>query len=932
MRRLNSQVASAVRDVTCGVSAAASESGEIRLRLDGGDAAIVGAGLWLDPHRTRDFAFVSHAHADHFAPHGRILCSTATRKLVEARFRQARGNFISLDFGERVPIDGGFEVELLPAGHIPGSAMLHLTRLADGATLLHTGDFKTRPAPGAERNEAKPADTLIMETTFGLPRFRLPPPGQVLAEMVKFVREALEDGEIPVFMAYSLGKAQEILLALSALAPELRFQVHASVAKMNEAVTALGYALPPWELFDPKQRSPLGHVLVMPPAAGRSRAVRQMRKHTRLAMVSGWGMDPGARYRYQCDEVFPLSDHAGYDELHAFVDEVKPQRVYTIHGYRSEFARDLRSRGIEAWPLAGETQMEFDLRSDPTGSGPEPVEPDSVETPQPASEFGDFTRLCESLAKATGKLRKQTILAEYLRSLDPGALVLAVSYLSGKAFPRSSGVRSASVGGALIREALLEVTGLTLAEYRQVSLTQADAARTAYLILQGKTTPEPHTIAGVGDCFSALASAKGQGRKVRLLREMLSGFHHREGACLIGILLGDLRIGLKEGLLEEAVALAFARPPAVVRRAHMLLGDIGETARLAKEDRLDAAEVTWFTPLKVMLASPEEGAEDIISRLGGEGRAVWLEDKFDGIRAQLHRRGNEVELYSRDLRPLTAGFPELIEAALRLDRDVILDGEIIAYAGGKKLTFFDLQKRLGRRDLRLDQGDLFFGEAVPVRFIAFDLLGIGGKGCLDLPLAERRALLETVSCNETVRICEVYHAHHAEEVEAAFNEARRRDNEGLMAKDPASLYSPGRRGKQWLKLKKAMPTLDVVVVKAQQGHGKRAHVLSDYTFAVRDEETGGLRVIGKAYSGLTDLEIEELTLHFKERTLEKSRNVHTVEPDTVLEIAFDSIHLSKRHDSGLALRFPRIKAIRRDKTVAEIDALSYARKLAGVSS
>ena len=216
-----------------------------------------------------------------------------------------------------------------------------------------------------------------------------------------------------------------------------------------------------------------------------------------------------------------------------------------------------------------------------------------------------------------------------------------------------------------------------------------------------------------------------------------------------------------------------------------------------------------------------------------------------------------------------------------------------------------------------------------MRFIAFDLLGLDGEGWLDRPLVERRAKLETLSFPGAMSCCAVYRAITAAEVDEAFNAARRRDNEGLIAKDPASLYSPGRRGKQWLKLKKAMPTLDVVVVKAQQGHGKRSHVLSDYTFAVRDEESGELRVIGKAYSGLTDLEIEELTDVFRETTIEKNRGIHVVTPTVVLEIAFDSINASKRHDSGLALRFPRIKAIRRDKTVAEIDTLAYARKLAG---
>ncbi|MEO0413727.1 MAG: DNA ligase, partial [Verrucomicrobiota bacterium] len=274
-------------------------------------------------------------------------------------------------------------------------------------------------------------------------------------------------------------------------------------------------------------------------------------------------------------------------------------------------------------------------------------------------------------------------------------------------------------------------------------------------------------------------------------------------------------------------------------------------------------------------------------------------------------------------------FPELVEAAKKLPDDVVLDGEIIAYAEGKKLTFFDLQKRLGRKRV---ESDLFLGEAVPVSFIAFDLLWKNGTPYIDQPLHIRRDALETVDFTNTpIKVADVIRAETSREIEAAFIAARQRQNEGLIAKLPDSTYSPGRRGKAWLKLKKASATLDVVVIKAQQGHGKRSHVLSDYTFAIRDPELPDqLFTIGKAYSGLTDAEIEELTEHFMEYTLSKRGRVHTVEPNIVLEIAFDSIQPSQRHNSGLSLRFPRIKAIRKDKTPAEIDTLQYARQLAGL--
>jgi DNA ligase-1 len=417
-----------------------------------------------------------------------------------------------------------------------------------------------------------------------------------------------------------------------------------------------------------------------------------------------------------------------------------------------------------------------------------------------------------------------------------------------------------------------------------------------------------------------------------LLLDRLKHLNAHDGSWLVRLLTNELRMGSKEGLIEEAVAEAFGQPADAVREAAMLTGDIGRAAVLARAGQLHEARPRPFVPLKVMLASPEETAEAIWTRLNPEKEVstatepkVWLEDKFDGIRAQLHRTSERVEIYTRDLKPIGSQFPEIVNAAGLLEEEVIFDGEIIAYAEDKKLSFFDLQKRLGRRD----QADLFLPSDVTVRYVIFDLLWRNGESLLALPLRDRRWQLEAINLPKELALIEVHAASSAEEVEAAFLAARRRNNEGLIAKEPLSTYSPGRRGKAWLKLKKAFSTLDVVVVKAEQGHGKRSHVLSDYTFAVRDEATDTLLTIGKAYSGLTDIEIEELTEHFTQNTLSQRGSVRTVVPDTVLEIAFDSIQPSDRHDSGLALRFPRIKAIRRDKTPTEIDTLAYARRLAG---
>jgi DNA ligase-1 len=439
---------------------------------------------------------------------------------------------------------------------------------------------------------------------------------------------------------------------------------------------------------------------------------------------------------------------------------------------------------------------------------------------------------------------------------------------------------------------------------------------------------------------------RGPVAKKDALQNRLARLIAREGQYVVKILSGDLRIGLREGLVEEAIAKAFAAPLDEVKEANMLLGDIGRTAVLAKRQELHRAELTLFRPIKCMLASPEPTAEAIWKRfvesnvvaavasaVADPGPAsampatVYVEDKFDGIRAQLHVNGDRAEIYSRDLKRITGQFPEIADQARGFSADVILDGEIIAYAKDRKLTFFDLQKRLGRKSEGLDLFEAASAD-VPVIFVAFDLLFFDGRSLLRTPLRERRELLRGLKLPPKFQVATVVAAHSANEIEIEFKRARLRLNEGLMIKDPESSYSPGRRGLFWFKLKKELATLDVVVVAAELGHGKRNHVLSDYTFAVRDGNSGELLPIGKAYSGLTDAEIAELTEHFKQTTLVNRGRYREVKPDVVLEVAFNSIQPSTRHASGLALRFPRIKAIRRDKTIENIDSLAYAQQLA----
>jgi DNA ligase-1 len=560
----------------------------------------------------------------------------------------------------------------------------------------------------------------------------------------------------------------------------------------------------------------------------------------------------------------------------------------------------------------------------------------AADTADTTSEFRAFAEVGEAIAATPAKLEKVRLLSDYLRTLDPDQLPITAVYFTGKPFSQTD-LRTVQVGGSIIYRTLMSAAKLSEAEFRRIAHSYGDAGKTAFESLEGRTSPEPFTILQSREFFETLQKARGPIAKTELLQKRLSILSAREGQYVVKILTGDLRIGLREGLVEEAIAKAFDAPLDDVKEANMLLGDIGATVSLASRDELQQAQLSIFRPIKSMLASPEPTAEAIwdrfvVAAIADRGPAsatpatVFVEDKFDGIRAQLHRNAERVDIFSRDLKRITDQFPELAERARKFDRNIILDGEIVAFEQGRKLTFFDLQKRLGRKS---EGADLFANASdVPVVFIAFDLLWLNGRSLLKAPLRERRELLRDIKLPPQFQIANVYPAASAEKIDEIFKQARKRSNEGLMIKDPESSYSPGRRGMFWFKLKKELATLDVVVVAAELGHGKRNKVLSDYTFAVRDETSGELLPIGKAYSGLTDGEIAELTEHFKQNTTSNHGRYREVKPDIVLEVAFDSIQPSRRHASGLALRFPRIKAIRRDKNVDAIDTLAYAQQLA----
>jgi DNA ligase-1 len=570
-----------------------------------------------------------------------------------------------------------------------------------------------------------------------------------------------------------------------------------------------------------------------------------------------------------------------------------------------------------------------------------------------------FAQTADAVADTTKKLEKVRLVAEYFRSLPVEEAAQAAVFFSGKAFPAWE-ERTLQVGGTLLWRTVGEISGKG-----EVALTAAyrrhgDLGSAAQDVLERSAPAKSSlSVAEMASAFDELARTSTAARKLSLLQDLLRRATASEAKYVIKIISGDLRIGLRESLVEEAIAKAFDENVKAVQRANMLLGDIREVLRLAAEHKLDQAQMRLFHPIGFMLASPAQDAEEALSYFD---RAT-VEDKYDGIRAQVHVGGKDdprVRLFSRTLDEISPAFPELPPALRAFPEPVILDGEILAWSPdtSQALPFSELQKRLGRKEVSEDML-----RRVPVVYMAFDVLYAGGELLIEKPLEERRKILEESfasvakdgfivehslatenpqgalvfepaffestagprSGTPRVILAPAVTAESPEKLEEVFSAARERGNEGLMIKDVQSPYTPGRRGKSWLKLKKELAMMDVVVTAVEWGHGKRNKVLSDYTFAVRDGDK--LLNVGKAYSGLTDVEIAEMTEWFKAHTLDDQGFRRTVEPKIVLEVAFNNMMQSSRHESGYALRFPRILRLRTDKSADEIDTLEKVKEI-----
>lgn len=555
-----------------------------------------------------------------------------------------------------------------------------------------------------------------------------------------------------------------------------------------------------------------------------------------------------------------------------------------------------------------------------------------------------FAEAADRIAGTTKKLEKTAIVAEYLKSVPPDQAAVAAVFFSGRPFPVWEET-TLQVGGTLLWHLVEELSGKAEAELSAAYRKHGDLGAVAgeVLVRRAASSEENQlTLGEVERTFRQIAQARGPAAKRALVRELLHRATPLEAKYLLKIMTGDLRIGLKESLVEEGIAKAYAGTTAQVQRANMLLGDIGETLRLAADSRLNEARMRLFHPLGFMLASPVESPEEAL----GYFPNAEVEDKYDGIRAQAHCSGGEVKIFSRTRDEITESFPELPDALAGLADDVILDGEIVAwdYVEQRARPFTFLQQRLGRKKV----SDQLLRD-VPVAYLVFDVLYGRGELVIDQPLRQRSELLDFLLAQPKKLIpprrgqgqlafepdeqpvaahilrAPVSRASTPDELETLFLAAQARGNEGLMIKDLESVYTPGRRGKSWLKMKRELATLDVVVTAVEYGHGKRIGVLSDYTFAVWDGDR--LVNIGKAYSGLTDVEIAEMTKWFLEHIVRDEGLRLEVEPKIVLEVAFNNMMRSDRHNSGYALRFPRIVRLRPDKSPDEADTIERVKEI-----
>lgn len=546
--------------------------------------------------------------------------------------------------------------------------------------------------------------------------------------------------------------------------------------------------------------------------------------------------------------------------------------------------------------------------------------------------FQSLAQLLEKIETTKKRLEIIDSTADYIKTLDAEELEPAVNMMVARAFPKYS-QKTLDVSWATLSRILERTCALDWNLFREAIAKTGDIGSATKTVLercsakkQTQLTQNPLTITEVRRAFDAIAQASGAGsrtKKGRLITALMSQATPVEAKYLVKIFTGEMRTGLHEGLMEQAVARAFDVPLLKVQHASMVLGDIGEVAKNLKTQGAQALETVGFSvfrPVQLMLA---QTAQNVAEALAEHGGATAFEYKYDGARVQIHKQNGKVEVFSRRLSDVTESLPEVVDAVkqnIKAD-SAILEGEVIALdSAGYPIAFQHLMRRFKRV-----QGVAGMAQKMPLTIYLFDILYLNGESLITLPYTKRRQILSENAGN--IPLTKQATINAPEQAQAFLTEALAAGHEGLMAKKPDSPYTPGRRGKRWLKIKPILEPLDLVITAAEYGYGRRKGWLSDYYLAARDPQTGEFLDIGKTFKGLTDAEIIDLTERLKELAVSQLGHRVKVTPKIVIEVAYNEIQQSPKYKSQMALRFARITRIRDDKTPEQADTIERVREI-----
>jgi len=548
------------------------------------------------------------------------------------------------------------------------------------------------------------------------------------------------------------------------------------------------------------------------------------------------------------------------------------------------------------------------------------------------TSFKDLAKLCEKLEATKKRLLMTSLVADFLRSLETQEIAPAVSMILGRSFPKWS-QQTLEVSWATLSEIIKRITKANWKVFMEAFGKTGDIGSATNIFFESSKVSKQSTllerkltITEVKRNLKAIAETAGSGsreKKERLTEALLSVASPLEAKYLVKIFIGEMRTGFYEGLMEQAVSKAFQIPLEIVQKACMIMGDIGEVAVIAKtqgRDGLLKIRFRVFRPVKLMLA---QMANDLAEALEEHGGKAAFEYKLDGARVQIHKCGDDVRIFSRRLTDVTKSLPEIIgkvQKNVKAD-EVILEGEVIAVdSSGHPVPFQHLMRRFKRVHAIEDMI-----EKIPVKLYLFDIMYLNGESLISVPYVQRSQILaknigEILSAKQLV-------TDKVEEAEQFLEEAMEAGHEGLVAKKLDSEYTPGIRGKRWLKIKPVLEPLDLVIVAAEYGYGRRHEWLSDYYLAARDAETGEFLKVGKTFKGLTDAEIIEMTRRLKELGVKEEYRRVVVIPKIVVEVLYNEIQKSPKYRCGMALRFARINRIREDKTPEESDTIQKVREI-----